>query len=63
MGLDYLDLYLINWPVAMKYIPFEEKYPAGYPFDENNKVKLDEGISLAETWRAMEYLVKEGLVR
>ena len=35
MGLEYLDLYLIHYPLAMKFVPFEEKYPAGFPLDEN----------------------------
>lgn len=27
LGLDYLDLYLIHFPIALKFVPFEERYP------------------------------------
>ena len=63
MGLDYLDLYLIHYPLAMKFVPFEEKYPAGFPLDDKNRIMMDEGVSIEDTWRAMEGLVDEGLVR
>lgn len=44
LGLEYLDLYLIHWPVT------------GVPGPE---VRPD----ILETWRALEALVDEGLVR
>eukprot|EP00727_Mastigamoeba_balamuthi_P014456 m51a1_g9635 hypothetical protein (273) ;mRNA; r:1151171-1152252 len=52
LGLSYLDLYLIHFPVAIK-------RGVSYPF---KKEDLD-GVPIAETWRAMERLVDEGLVR
>ena len=27
LGLDCLDLYLVNFPVALKFVPFETRYP------------------------------------
>ena len=27
LGLEYLDLYLIHFPIALKFVPFEERYP------------------------------------
>lgn len=27
LGVDYLDLYLIHFPIAQKFVPFEERYP------------------------------------
>ncbi|PVF96762.1 Aldo/keto reductase [Serendipita vermifera] len=53
-GLDYFDLYLIHWPVAFK------AGEALYPPDEQNPgwVELDRGVTLAETWKAMNALPK-----
>ena len=48
LGLGYLDLYLVHWPVSWR------KGTLGCP---------DSGVTLEETWRAMEKLVDEGLVR
>ena len=27
LGLDHLDLYLIHFPIAQRFVPFEERYP------------------------------------
>jgi D-xylose reductase len=27
LKVDYLDLYLIHFPIALKFVPFEERYP------------------------------------
>ena len=27
LNLDYLDLYLIHFPISLKFVPFEERYP------------------------------------
>ena len=27
LGVDYLDLYIIHFPIAMKYVPIDVKYP------------------------------------
>jgi len=48
LGIGYLDLYLIHWPVAWV------KGTAGCP---------DFGVTIMETWRAMEKLVDQGLVK
>lgn len=66
MNLDYLDLYYIHFPMAFKFIPFEEKYPAGCytgEDDEKNDVITEEDIPLLDTYRAMESLVEEGLIK
>lgn len=34
MKLDYLDLYLIHFPIAQKFVPFEEKYPMEWTKEE-----------------------------
>jgi diketogulonate reductase-like aldo/keto reductase len=54
LQLDYIDLYLIHTPFAFK--PGDEQDPR----DENGKVIYDEGVTLLDTWRALESLVDEG---
>lgn len=40
LGLDYLDLYLIHFPISLKFVPFEKRYPPGWDFDPDNGVKM-----------------------
>jgi len=65
LGLDYLDLYLVHFPIALKYVPFETRYPPAWIHDPAASTTRMEPISvpLADTWRAMEDLVSAGLVR
>ncbi|MFT6408720.1 MAG: D-xylose reductase [Arenicella sp.] len=63
LQLDYLDLYLIHFPIAMAYVPFELRYPAGWfadPEAENPGMELAK-VPLIDTWKAMETLVDNGL--
>jgi D-xylose reductase len=65
LQLDYLDLYLIHFPIAQQYVPFEQRYPPGWfhdPAVAQPRVQADR-VPIIETWRAMEALVREGLVR
>jgi len=48
LRLDYLDLYLVHWPTAWR---------------KGTVLRTDAGVTLGETWRAMELLVEEGLVK
>jgi alcohol dehydrogenase (NADP+) len=57
LGLDYLDLYLIHTPFAFQ--PGDEQDPR----DESGQVIYDKGVTLLETWRAMENLVDNGKCR
>ncbi|OXC79609.1 2,5-diketo-D-gluconic acid reductase [Caballeronia sordidicola] len=57
LGLDYLDLYLVHTPFAFQ--PGEEQDPR----DENGNVIYDNGVTLLDTWRAMEDLVDHGQCR
>lgn len=65
LGLDYLDLYLVHFPIAQRFVPFEKRYPPGWFFEPNapEPVIEEERIPLAETWKAMEELAKSGLVK
>ncbi len=54
LQLDFLDLYLIHTPFAFQ--PGDEQDPR----DAGGKVIYDKGVTLAETWRALEGLVDEG---
>lgn len=65
LGLDYLDLYLIHFPISLRYVPIAERYPPEWIFDpqvEHPEMVIDP-VPLADTWRAMESLVPAGLVR
>lgn len=48
LQLDYLDLYLIHWPVV---------------WQRGTLMQTDTGASIVECWRALEAAVDEGLVR
>lgn len=65
LGLEYLDLYLIHFPIAQPYVPIETRYPPEWFFDpeaESPRMGLAK-VPLHETWAAMEKLVDDGLVR
>ncbi|MBL8818225.1 MAG: aldo/keto reductase [Planctomyces sp.] len=65
LGLDYIDLYLIHFPLATKYVAFEKRYPPGWFTDPNAARPLVEEVkvSIRETWQAMEELAKIGLIK
>ena len=54
LQLDYADCYLIHTPFAFQ--PGDEQDPR----DEHGRVVYDSGVTLADTWRALERLVDEG---
>ncbi|XP_072510315.1 prostaglandin-E(2) 9-reductase-like [Notamacropus eugenii] len=56
LQLDYLDLYIIHFPVSLK--PGKENMPT----DENNKFIVD-SVDLRDTWEAMEKCKDVGLVK
>lgn len=65
LGLEYLDLYLIHFPIATKFVPMEERYPPEWIFDPKvDQPRMEEdNVPMQETWEAMEELVKDGLVK
>jgi diketogulonate reductase-like aldo/keto reductase len=54
LQLDYVDCYLIHTPFAFR--PGDEQDPK----DERGRVIYDSGVTLVETWRALERLVDDG---
>ncbi|EAY02148.1 oxidoreductase, aldo/keto reductase family protein [Trichomonas vaginalis G3] len=60
LRLDYLDLYLMHYPFA-----FQNTGIGGSlnPLDEKGNTIFDDGVSLIDTWKAMEKLVEKGLVK
>ena len=57
LGLNYLDLYLIHTPYAFQ--PGDDQDPR----DQSGNILYDRGVTLLETWRAMENLVDRGKCR
>ncbi|KUM64053.1 hypothetical protein ACN42_g3024 [Penicillium freii] len=59
-GLGYIDLFLMHFPCALKYIdPTVREYPAWW-MDETGTVTPD-NVPIRETWEAMETLVDSGI--
>src|SRR6202050_4103203 len=54
LQLDYVDLYLIHTPFAFQ--PGDDQDPR----DASGNVIYDKGVTLLDTWRALEGLVDEG---
>src|SRR5437868_7332609 len=57
LRLGYLDLYLIHTPFAFQAGDEQD------PRDQNGNVIYDHGVTLLDTWRAMESLVDHGKCR
>ncbi|MHA7820015.1 MAG: aldo/keto reductase [Erythrobacter sp.] len=64
LQLDYLDLYLIHFPIALEYVPIDERYPPEWLHDPDaaKPVMKRAAVPLHQTWMAMETLVDKGLV-
>ncbi|KAL4882572.1 NADP-dependent oxidoreductase domain-containing protein [Aspergillus karnatakaensis] len=58
LELEYLDLYLVHWPVAFKtgenYFPLDES--SNHP---DKDVLIEDNISIVDTWKAVTKLPKE----
>ena len=65
LKLDYLDLYLIHFPIAQAFVPFETRYPPGWFFDPADAAggMRFAPVTLAETWWVLEDLQAAGLVK
>jgi diketogulonate reductase-like aldo/keto reductase len=59
LGVKYLDLYLVHWPLA-----FVNDGTGNSVVDPETKVnKVDTTVTILDTWREMEKLVDAGLVK
>lgn len=65
LKVDYLDLFLIHFPIALEYIPLDARYPHGWFHDPDaeNPVMKPARVPVSETWGAMEELVRAGLIK
>lgn len=57
LQVDYVDCYLIHTPYAFQ--PGDDQDPR----DGDGRVIYDEGVTLVDTWRALEFLVDDGVCR
>ena len=65
LGIHYLDLYLIHFPIALQFVDFNKRYPPEWIHDPTATPPrmLPDRVALSETWAAMEDLVRAGLVK
>ena len=65
LQLEVLDLYLVHFPIALAFVPFEKRYPPEWFHDPqaDNPAMKPINVPYCETWGAMEQLVRAGLVK
>lgn len=66
LKIDYIDLYMIHFPISLKYVPFEKRYPPEWvhdPSDPSQDHLIPDPVPLAATWSALEACVDQGLIR
>ncbi|KAI3601287.1 glycerol dehydrogenase [Moniliophthora roreri] len=59
LGVDYLDLYLVHWPVPLN--P-KGNHPV-FPLLPDGKRDVDHSRKLADTWKQMEAVLRKGKVK
>ncbi|KAG6006330.1 NAD(P)H-dependent D-xylose reductase (XR) [Claviceps maximensis] len=60
--VDYFDLFLIHFPVALEYVDPSVRYPPGWFYDGKSEVRWSKTTN-QQTWEAMESLVDAGLAK
>jgi D-xylose reductase len=58
LRLDYVDEYLIHFPISMEFVEFDKKYPPEWTNLDGKMVVVPN--DMAATWKAMEALVDAG---
>lgn len=59
LQLDYLDAFIIHWPLSFVHRNDDDLYPR----DDQQHIIYDQGYTLYDTWCEMEKLVQKGLVK
>lgn len=62
LGLSYVDLYLVHFPISLKFVPHYEKYPPEWLAPGADKMQFEKA-PVHQTWAAMEKLVGAGLTK
>ncbi|KAJ4485806.1 NADP-dependent oxidoreductase domain-containing protein [Lentinula aciculospora] len=61
-GLEYFDLFLIHFPIALQYVKPSHRYPPEWWGDDGKTVTLAK-VPMQETWACMEELVDQGVAK
>jgi aldehyde reductase len=59
LKLEYLDLYLMHWPMALKPTDDDDLFPK----DAQGNFLVDNEVDFVDTWKQMEELVRLGLTK
>jgi len=57
LQLEYIDLFLVHFPIALEYVDPKVKYPVGWTGKQAKEA------TIRETWEAMEALLETGKVK
>ena len=60
-GIDYFDLYIVHFPISLKYVDPSVRYPPGFTYD--GKELVPGKATIQETWTAMESVAEKGLAK
>lgn len=60
LKIEYLDMFLMHWPIAFDYQGEEETEPLDY---DTFQVKMDNEADYLDTWKELEQLYKTGVVK
>lgn len=57
-GLEYFDLFIVHFPIAIKYVDPKVRYPPGWNDADDKLTEIN--VPLSVTWKAMEKLYEQG---